>query len=160
MADGVIMSPAFNEQVKRFVREAMRRERSTQNPQGRWHGRGSGGGTVTSDCCGCVCNPPDMVYPIAGFLTCRKWAITLTKTPELHLSDDESCYVTVEAGTSVVEWSSGTELWSVNLGGRVKAYDLDGVTLLETPSSISGTIVMSWVSGGDLTVTYTYTAVA
>tara|TARA_R110000868_G_scaffold128470_1_gene336609 strand:+ start:61 stop:438 length:378 start_codon:yes stop_codon:yes gene_type:complete len=49
MADGVIMSPAFNEQVKRFVREAMRRERSTQNLPARWQGRGSGTVTVVLD---------------------------------------------------------------------------------------------------------------
>ena len=42
MADEIRMSPAFNEQVKRYVRESMRKERSTQNPQGRWHGRGGG----------------------------------------------------------------------------------------------------------------------
>ena len=45
MSGGVIPSEAFNEQLKRTVRETMRREHSTQRPRGRWHkkgGKGSG----------------------------------------------------------------------------------------------------------------------
>lgn len=37
MADGVIPSKEFNEQLKRTVRENLRRERGRQPRQGRWH---------------------------------------------------------------------------------------------------------------------------
>jgi hypothetical protein len=39
MPNGVIPSVEFNEQLKRFVRENLRRERGTQR-QGRWHKKG------------------------------------------------------------------------------------------------------------------------
>lgn len=41
---GVIPSDEFNEQIKRTVRESMRRSRGETFPRGRWHKKGSGGG--------------------------------------------------------------------------------------------------------------------
>ena len=46
MSDSIGMSPAFNEQVKKTVRETLRRERSSASHNGRWHKKGSGGGTT------------------------------------------------------------------------------------------------------------------
>ena len=46
MSDGVIPSREFNEQIKKTVRESVRRQRGNQQPrQGRWHKKGSPGGT-------------------------------------------------------------------------------------------------------------------
>ena len=43
MADGVIPSNKFNEQLKKYVRENMRREHSANQTKGRWHKKGGGG---------------------------------------------------------------------------------------------------------------------
>lgn len=47
MSDSIGMSPAFNEQVKKTVRETLRRERSSASHNGRWHKKGSGGGSIS-----------------------------------------------------------------------------------------------------------------
>ena len=39
-----VLSDEFNEQVKRTVRESIRRERSNTGRTGRWHKKGGGGG--------------------------------------------------------------------------------------------------------------------
>jgi hypothetical protein len=40
-----VLSDEFNEQVKRTVRESIRRERSNTGRTGRWHKKGGGGGS-------------------------------------------------------------------------------------------------------------------
>ena len=40
---GVIPSEEFNEQLKRTVRETVRRQRENTGPSGRWHKKGGGG---------------------------------------------------------------------------------------------------------------------
>jgi len=44
MTDVVGMSPEFNEQVKRTVRETLRRSRGPERTAGRWHKKGGSGG--------------------------------------------------------------------------------------------------------------------
>jgi hypothetical protein len=41
---GIVPSEEFNEQIKRTVREAIRRQRPNTGPPGRWHKKGGGGG--------------------------------------------------------------------------------------------------------------------
>jgi len=45
---GIVPSEEFNEQIKRTVREAIRRQRPNTGPPGRWHKKGGGGGGVTT----------------------------------------------------------------------------------------------------------------
>lgn len=42
--EGVIPSKEFNEQIKKTVRESLRRDRGQPSRQGRWHKKGTGGG--------------------------------------------------------------------------------------------------------------------
>lgn len=41
---GIVPSEEFNEQIKRTVRETIRRQRTNVAPAGRWHKKGGGGG--------------------------------------------------------------------------------------------------------------------
>jgi hypothetical protein len=78
MSGGVIPSEAFNEQLKRTVRETMRREHSTQRPRARWHKKGIGGGGGASSCNSCCTSVQtgNMLHPdlASGFNeTTRDW---------------------------------------------------------------------------------------
>lgn len=42
MENGIVPSKAFNEQLKRTVRETVRRERNKRQTQNRWHKKGGG----------------------------------------------------------------------------------------------------------------------
>jgi hypothetical protein len=59
--DGVIPSKEFNEQLKKVVRENLRRDRARQPRQGRWQGgkrgsssTGTGSTVIGGSCCGTV----------------------------------------------------------------------------------------------------------
>ena len=160
MSGGVIPSEAFNEQLKRTVRETMRREHSTQRPRARWHKKGSGGGGGASSGCACDCvvvNPNLLHW--GNFPTVFEWQVSISNTTPLELVTAGNGWVRLTSGDYTVLWNEVQGKWS---NGDITASleffdsDLDAVT----PSSATGTLTVEWESSsGDFIALFEFDGV-
>ena len=137
--DGVVNSHEFNEQVKRTVRETLRRQHSQVQTRNRWHKRSGGAGESSSGSCQCctLISSGDIAHPdlpAGANITSSEWtmksicgdtlgAITVkssdgkgkvTWTPASHplleyASSDDNFDETITTGLSAETWA-GTDV--------------------------------------------------
>ena len=147
------------EEVKRYVRENMRRLRGGQLFPGRWQKGGAGGsGGGSSCCCTCVCVDPNMEHP-GGFDTTSIFTVELPNPTFWEPTADGSGECRVKAGSYDVAWEDASEHWDRDLtASDIEFRNLDGD--IETPQSATGTLVMDWPDiDGRITYLFTFDAV-
>ena len=164
MADGGITpSEEFNEQLKKYVRENMRREHSGNSTKGRWHKKGSGGGGG-GGCCSLHLYPDTVnsFLPTTNDQTRRRW-----KVSDACTKGDLSAITKVISAVGTLVWPGGqpildlnvsTGVWEQDVTSDLILYDSSGNDITETAATISGT----WARTVDLAledkVTLTMTA--
>lgn len=160
MPDGVVPTPEFNNQLKRTVREALRRIRSKQQTRSRWHKKGSsaaGGGSVTADCsCQCVTNT-DIV--VSGYDTTARMFVTFRYDVSAVEATNR---VVFAAGTYAVDNTgsvpSPTTIWERSVtSADVTVYDNLGADITDD-FTISGYIRYEPFQSPKSTLTLSVTA--
>jgi hypothetical protein len=82
-----VLSDEFNEQVKRTVRESIRRERNNTGKAGRWHKKGGGGGDTRHWAVLIDDLPADPgIYP-TGTVTSGSTALTTSQSLSAYIND-------------------------------------------------------------------------
>lgn len=133
------------EQVKRYVREEMRRVRGGQLFPGRWHKKG-GNGTGSSCCCTCVCEEPNLQHP-GGFLTMRHWTIPLSTSAWARATNDNG-HIRVKAGSYQFSWDTTDERWEYTLTTSDVDWRNDNDEI-SVPTTVTGSAYMDWTSTTD-----------
>lgn len=163
---GIIPSEEFNEQLKKYVRENMRREHSGNRTKGRWHkkGSGSGGGGGGGGCCSLHLYPDTVntFLPSTNDQTRRRWKVSnaCTKGDLSAIRKVISAVGTLvwPGGQPILELNVSTGVWEQDVTEDLVLYDNNGDDITETAATISGV----WARTVDLAledeVTLTMTA--
>jgi len=108
----IIPSDEFNEQIKRTVRESIRRERNNTGRTGRWHKKGGGGDT-------------------------RHWAVLVDDLPA-----DPGIYPTgtITSGSTALTTSASLSLYINDYTVIVCGAGASGADLITTIASVSGLV--------------------
>ena len=142
---GIIPSEEFNEQLKKYVRENMRREHSGNRTKGRWHKKGSGGGGGGGGGCCSLHLYPDTVntfLPSTNDQTRRRW-----KVSDACTKGDLAAITKVISGVGKLVWPGGQPILALNVSSGVweqdvtadlVLYDNNGDDITETAATISG----------------------
>ncbi len=107
------------------------------------YGGGGGGGgstTTTSTGCGCSCIENGDIE-VNGIITTSLWSITVPKVTV----DQTYGRITLPSGTYVVEYDSGSNTWTLDIGDNLTASYNDGTDATDD-STLDGTITMTWGS--------------
>lgn len=105
---------------------------------------GGGGGstttTSTSSGCGCSCIENGDIE-VNGIITSSLWSVTLPTV----IVDQTHGRITLPSGTYVIEYDSGSNTWTLDIGDNLTASYNDGTDATDD-STLDGTITMTWGS--------------
>jgi hypothetical protein len=148
---GIIPSEEFNEQLKKYVRENMRREHSGNRTKGRWHKKGSGSGGGCNSCCTSI-RTGNMIHPdlTAGYdETTRDWTFN-----SLCGDGIDPIEIPNAAGTLTLIWSGGTptatyestgDTFTVDISDDCTIVDVDGIDVTGS-TSFTATFTMDFAT--------------
>lgn len=104
-------------------------------------GGGSGGGSSSGGCpCTCIDNGDLIVDDIE---TTSQWSVVMSAQTFKQTYGN----IIFPAGTYVVEWDSGTSLWTLDIGADLTAEYLDGSDAT-ADTTMDGTLTLEWAGVG------------
>jgi len=138
----VVYGKKADEQIQKTVREVTRRMMNDTQRRARWQQLRGGGGATGSGGCACTCiDTGDLT--IDDIETTSQWSVVMSAQTFKQTYGN----IIFPAGTYVVEWDSGTSLWTLDIGADLTAEYLDGSDAT-ADTTMDGTLTLEWAGVG------------